>query len=128
MELKELTVNKRNTLQIYSLVKETTDVLKHEASTVLVPINKAKVSNIQSGLEKSENEKKIKTSGQVSMLQQPIKEKNKDSNEGKSIAENKKLTFDEASKYFSSYINTCIVSTKVTTFFGTGNQNILDTV
>ena len=117
MELKELTVNKRNTLQIYSLVKETTDVLKHEASTVLVPINKAKVSNIQSGLEKSENEKKIKTSGQVSMLQQPIKEKNKDSNEGKSIAENKKLTFDEASKYFSSYINTCIVSTKVTTFF-----------
>ena len=49
MELRELTYNKRNTLQIHNLVKVTTDVLKNQTTTVHVRIYTAKNLNIQSG-------------------------------------------------------------------------------
>ena len=118
MELKELTYNKRNTLQIHNLVKVTTDVLKHKTATVLVPIYEAQDSQIQSGLEITlEEETKIEVPGQVSIVQQPKQNKDEDSNVGKSLCKTKKIIFDEACKYFSSNIDTFIVTNEVTTKF-----------
>ena len=118
MELKELTYNKRNTLQIHNLVKVTTDVLKHKTETVHVPIYGAQDSQIQSGLEITlEEETKIEVPGQVPTVKQPKQNKDEDSNVGKSLCKTKKIIFDEACKYFSSTIDTSINTNEVTTTF-----------
>ena len=118
MELKELTYNKRNTLQIHNLVKVTTDVLKHKTATVHVPIYGAQDSQIQSGLEITlEEETKIEVPGQVPTVKQPKQNKDEDSNVGKSLCKTKKIIFDEACKYFSSTIDTSINTNEVTTTF-----------
>ena len=118
MELKELTYNKRNTLQIHNLVKVTTDVLKHKTATVHIPIYGAQDSQIQSGLEITlEEETKIEVPGQVPTVKQPKQNKDEDSNVGKSLCKTKKIIFDEACKYFSSTIDTSINTNEVTTTF-----------
>ena len=128
MELKELTYNKRNTLQIHNLVKVTTDVLKHKTATVHVPIYGAQDSQIQSGLEITlEEETKIEVPGQVPTVKQPKQNKDEDSNVGKSLCKTKKIIFDEACKYFSSTIDTSINTNEVTTTFRHKNRNILGT-
>ena len=118
MELKELTYNKRNTLQIHKLVEVTTDVLKKKTTTAYFPIYKAQDSKIQLGVGKTLEEKqKSETPGQASMVQQSKKEKNVQSNEGKKNIRNKKITFDEACKYFRSPINRSMVGNEVATTF-----------
>ena len=90
MELKELTYNKRNTLQIHNLVKVTTDVLKNQTTTVHVPIYTAKNLKIQSGLEKAlKEERNVEVQAQVSMAQQAKKEKAEDNNVRKNVSESK---------------------------------------
>ena len=51
------------------------------------------------------------------MVQQSKKEKNVQSNEGKKTIRNKKITFDEACKYFRSPINRSMVGNEVATTF-----------
>ena len=53
MEFRELTWNKRNTLQIHNLVKVTTTVLKKQTETVFVPTYNEQDSKVQLGLEKA---------------------------------------------------------------------------
>ena len=118
MELKELTYNKRNTLQIHNLVKVTTDVLKNQTTTVHVPIYTAKNSNIQPCLEKKiKAERNVETQGKVSTSQQPKKETDEGNDVRKNSSESKKLIFDEACKYLSLPIYTSIVTKEVTTTF-----------
>ena len=118
MELKELTYNKRNTLQIHNLVKVTTDVLKNQTTTVHVPIFTAKKLKIQSGLEKTlKKERNSETQDQDLADQQPKKEKDKGNNVRKNVSENKKLIFDEACKYLRGPIDESIVTKEVTTIF-----------
>ena len=118
MELKELTYNKRNTLQIHKLVEVTTDVLKKETTTAFFPIYKAQDSKIQLVVGKALEEKqKSEAPGQASMMRQPRKEKDVQSNEGKKNIKNKKIIFDEACKYFRSPINRSMVGSEVATTF-----------
>ena len=69
MGFRELTWNKRNTLQIHNLVKVTTDVLKKQTTTVFVPTCNEQDSKVQLGLEKAKEQKKGEALGQVSALQ-----------------------------------------------------------
>ena len=108
MELKELTCNKRNTLQVHNLVKLTTDVLKKQTTTVFVPIYNAQDSKVQLGLEETKEPKKSEATNQVFTVQHLKKEKHEDNNARKSSSKNKRFIFDEASKYFSSLINTSV--------------------
>ena len=118
MELKELTYNKRNTLQIHNLVKVTTDVLKNQTTTMHVPIYTAKNSNIQPCLEKKiKAERNVETQGKVSTSQQPKKETDEGNDVRKNSSESKKLILDEACKYLSLPIYTSIVTKEVTTTF-----------
>ena len=118
MELRELTYNKRNTLQIHNLVKVTTDVLKNQTTTVHVPIYTAKNLNIQSGLEKTlKEERNGEVQGQVSTAQQAKKEKHKDIDIRKNTSKSKKLIFDEACKYLRLPIDASIATKEVTTKF-----------
>ena len=104
MEFRELTWNKRNTLQIHNLVKVTTDALKNQTTTVFIPTYNEQDSKIQLGLEKAKVQKKGEALGQGSPVQHPGKEKDDDNNMRKNVNK-KKFTFDEASKYYSSPIN-----------------------
>ena len=118
MELKELTYNKRNTLQIHNLVKVTTDVLKNQTTTVHVPIYTAKNLKIQSGLEKAlKEERNVEVQAQVSMAQQAKKEKAEDNNVRKNLSESKKLIFGDACKYLRLPIDVSIFTKEVTTTF-----------
>ena len=58
MEFRELTWNKRNTLQIHNLVKVTTDVLKKQTTTVFVPTYNEQDSKVKLGLEKTKAQRK----------------------------------------------------------------------
>ena len=73
MELKELTYNKRNTLEIQNLVKVTTDILKKQTTTVFVPIYNAQDSRVQSGLEETKEQKISGEPDQVLTVQHPKK-------------------------------------------------------
>ena len=106
MELKELTYNKRNTLEIQNLVKVTTDILKKQTTTVFVPIYNAQDSRVQSGLEETKEQKISGEPDQVLTVQHPKKEKDGDNSARKNLSKNKTFIFDEVSKYFSSLINT----------------------
>ena len=118
MELKQLTYNKRNTLQIHNLVKVTTDVLKNQTKTVQVPIYTAKNLKIQSGLEKAlKEERNVEVQAQVSMAQQAKKEKAEDNNVRKNVSESKKLIFGDACKYLRLPIDVSIFTKEVTTTF-----------
>ena len=118
MEVKELTYNKRNTLQIHNLVKVTTDVLKNQTTTVHVPIYKVKKSKIQSCLEKTLKEERNGEAQDHDLTdQQPKKEEDEDNNVGKNASEIKKLIFDEACKYLNLPIDASTVTKEVTTTF-----------
>ena len=58
MEFRELTWNKRNTLQIHNLVKVTTDVLKKQTTTVFVLTYNEQDSKVKLNLEKTKAQKK----------------------------------------------------------------------
>ena len=118
MDLKRLTCNKRNTLQIHNLVKVTTEVLKNHTTTVHVPIYTAKTSKFQSDLEKTlKDERNLEAQGEVSTAQQPKKEKYEDNDVIKNVSESKKLIFDEACKYLRPPIDASIATKEVTTRF-----------
>ena len=118
MELKELTYNKRNTLQIHNLVKVTIDILKNQTTNVHVLIYTAKNLKIQSGLEKTlQEERNFEVQAQVSMTQQTKKKKDEDNNVRQNLSENRKLIFDEAWKYLRLPIEVSIFTKKVTTTF-----------
>ena len=89
MEFRELTWNKRNTLQIHNLVKVTTDVLKEQTTTVFVPTYNEQDSKVQLGLEKTKEQKKGEALGQVSALQDQKKEKDDDNNLRSIVSKNK---------------------------------------
>ena len=89
MEFRELTWNKRNTLQIHNLVKVTTDVLKKQTTTVFVPTYNEQDSKVQLGLEKAKEQKKGEALGQVSTLQDQKKEKDDDNNLRSIVSKNK---------------------------------------
>ena len=105
MEFRELTWNKRNTLQIHNLVKVTTNVLKKQTTTVFVPTYNEQDSKVQLGLENTEVQKKGEVPVQDSVVQYPETDKDDDNNVRKNVHEKKTFTFDEACKYFSSPIN-----------------------
>ena len=118
MKLKELTYNKRNTLQIHDLVKVSTDVLKNQTTKVRVPLYKGPDSKTQLGLDNAlVKERKIEKSGQVSMVQKPKEEKDDDTDVIENLSKNKKFIFDEASKYFKFPIDVSVVTNEVTTKF-----------
>ena len=118
MERKELTYNKRNTLQIHNLVKVTTDVLKNQTTTVSVPIYTAKQLKIQLGLKKTlKKERGGDAQDQDIADQQPKNEKDEDNNVTENVNVSKKLIFDEACKYLSGPIDEFIVTKEVTTIF-----------
>ena len=118
VELKELTFNKRNTLQIHKVVKLTTDVLNKQTTVVIVPICIAKDSQLQSGLEKTlKEENENDTDDQFLTVQYTGKQKFEDNNGGENLNKNKKIIFDEACKYFRLPIYTSIASNEVTTKF-----------
>ena len=105
MEFRELTWNKRNTLQIHNLVKVTTDVLKNQTTTAFIPTYNEQDSKVQLDSQKAKVQEKGEALGQVSARQHPRKEKDDDNNVRKNVNK-KKFTFDEAaSKYPSSLIN-----------------------
>ena len=118
MKLKELTYNKRNTLQIHDLVKVSTDVLKNQTTKVRVPLYKGPNSKAQLGLDNAlVKERKIEKSGQVSVVQKPKEEKDDDTDVIENLSKNKKFIFDEASKYFKFPIDVSVVTNEVTTKF-----------
>ena len=118
MKLKELTYNKRNTLQIHDLVKVSTDVLKNQTTKVRVPLYKGPDSKTQLGLDNAlVKERKIEKSCQVSMVQKPKEEKDDDTDVIENLSKNKKFIFDEASKYFKFPIDVSVVTNEVTTKF-----------
>ena len=117
MELKKLTYNKRNTLQIHNLVKVTTDVLKNHTVTVHVPDYTKKSLKTQSGLEKTLKEERNRPAqGQDSTTQQQKKERDEDNNVRKNKSESKKLIFDEACKYLRHSSDASFVKEVTTTF------------
>ena len=118
MDLKELTSNKRNTLQISNVVKITTDVLKNQTTSAIVPVYNAKDSQLQSGLEKTlEEDNKHDANSQVSTVQHLEKQKYEDNNGGANLNKNKKIIFDEACQYFRLPIYLPIISHLVITTF-----------
>ena len=118
MELKELTYNKRNTLQIHDLVKVTTDVLKNQTTKVLVPLYKGQDSKTQLGLDNAlVKERNIEEPDQISMVQQPKEDKDEDIDKIENLSKNKKFIFDEVCKYFKFPIDVSVVTNEVTTTF-----------
>ena len=118
MELRKLTYNKRNTLQIHNLVKVTTDVLKDQTTTVHVPFYTVKKSNIQSEFEATfKEERNVEAQGQILTTQQHKTEKDENNNVGENASEIKKLIFDEACKYLNLPIDASTVTKEVTTTF-----------
>ena len=106
MELKTLTYNKRNTLEIHNLVKVTTEVLQNFNTTAYVPNYTSKSLKNQSGLEKTLNEKRDSAAqGQDSITQQQRQESDEDKDVKKNVNESKKHIFDEACKYFPHCID-----------------------
>ena len=117
MELKKLTYNKRNTLEIHNLVKVTTEALQNLTTTVHVPDYTAKGLKIQSGLERTlKEERNGVAQGQDSTTQQQRQGRDEDIDVRKNVNESKKLTFDEACKYFRHPINASTVKEVITSF------------
>ena len=115
MELKRLTYNKRNTLEIHNLVKVTTGVLQNLTTTVCVPDCPVKSLKTQSGLEKTfKKERNGAAQGESSTTQQQRRERDEDNDIKKNVIESKKLIFDEAFKYLRYPIDESIVK-EVTT-------------
>ena len=116
MELKELTYNKRNTLEIHKLVKLTTDVLRNLTITVYVPDDTGKSLKIQSGLEKSlKEERNSVATNRDSSTEQQKRERDKDNDVKKNINDGENLIFDEVSKYLPG--RTDLSDKEVTTTF-----------